>query len=104
MSPDPQTRLQRFKLLLQRFFLLLLIYMIFLHFAVLTVFKVIEYVRVSRELATENAEYSRQFHQYSQALWESERLRQDKSYQFQVVKGSHYYTERDEELVLIVEQ
>lgn len=104
MPDSSRNRLQRFKLLLQRFLLLLLIYMLLLHFAVLTALRVVEYVRFSRELSGENAEYSRRFREYSEALWESERLQKDKQYQFQIAKGSHYYSESDEELVLIVEQ
>jgi|GEM_PF-2560699 len=104
MPDDPHARLRRFKRLLQRFSLLLLIYAVLLHFAMLTTLKVAEYVSVSRELAGENAQYRVQFHEYSRALWEAERLQEDKRYRFHIVKGSHYYTESDEELVLIAEQ
>ena len=104
MVDSARDRWQRFKLLAQRFLLLLIIYMALLHFTVLTAFEVVEYVRVSRELAAKNTEYSRLFREYSEELWESERLTSDKSYRRQVLKGTRYYSESDEELVLILEQ
>lgn len=95
---------KKFRTLLVRLALLLIVWGLVIHFISRTVVTYSQYRAVSRELAQVSAEYDRMFHDYSEQLWEGDRLENDKEYQRQILKNSYYYYEANERPMIIVDE
>jgi len=100
---EPMTA-QKFRTLLMRLVMLLFVWGLAVHFISRTVVTYSQYRTVSRELAQVSAEYDRMFHDYSEQLWEGDRLENDKEYQRQILKNSYYYYEANERPMIIVDE
>lgn len=90
--------------LLWRLVMLLMVWGLALHFTVRAVSAFTEHHRISRALATATSEYNDKFRDYSNQLWEGERLANDRDYQRKMLKDSYYYFERDEQPIVIVDE
>lgn len=95
---------QKLRILLLRFMLLIAIWGLVIHFTSRASVTYIEYRKASSELSQVSAEYDRLFHDYSEQLWEGERLKQDKEYQRQILKDSYYYFEPSETPLIVVDE
>ncbi len=104
MSRKETMTAQKFRTLLMRLVALLFVWGLVIHFISRTVVTYSQYRAVSRELAQASAEYDRMFHDYSDRLWEGDRLANDKEYQRQLLKNSYYYYEADEQPMIVVDQ
>lgn len=91
-------------MLVSRAVILLLVWGLFLHFAVRAAAVFVQYRQVSRALTQKDVEYRKMYQQYAEQLWEGERLERDREYQRRILKDTYYYFERDEQPLIIVDQ
>jgi hypothetical protein len=83
---------------------LLVVYALFLHFAVLAIVKGLELRERSLTFSDKDVQYRRMYRVYAEQLWEGQRLESDREYQRKILKDTYLYFEPNERPVIVVEE
>ena len=104
MSGKPVTSGRAMWINIGKVAVLLAVYALFLHFAVLAAVKGLELRERSAAFSDKDVQYRRMYRVYAEQLWEGQRLESDREYQRKILKDTYLYYEPNERPVIVVEE